>query len=102
MTTDNPLPRQFRKMQRYLDSKDRTIKDLYKQLKNQNKILAARNKRVDELEQGCCRFNCRTAKDNWCDGFVTALCYGKDSPDQDYERAKDEWKRKQETPSKGI
>jgi hypothetical protein len=46
---------------------------------------------VEELKAGACRFNCRTAKDNWIDGFNWALCRW-DTPDSaevEYERYKE-------------
>ncbi len=27
---------------------------------------------VEDLEQGRCRFNCRTAKENWMQGYIEA------------------------------
>ena len=29
-------------------------------------------KRIKELEDGSCRFNCRTAKENWMQGYIEA------------------------------
>lgn len=54
-------------------------------------------KHIKALEAGACRFHCRTAKENWCAGYVAALnqCEpGSLTPDMTYgEEAEDEWKR---------
>jgi hypothetical protein len=48
---------------------------------------------VEELKAGACRFNCRTAKDNWIDGFNWALgAYTPDSAEAEYERYKESQK----------
>ena len=53
--------------------------------------------RIEELEKGVCRFNCRTRKQNWIDGYETASL--NDDPTLSAaglrEEAENEWKRRQ-------
>ncbi len=51
---------------------------------------------IEILEQGPCRFNCRTAKQNWIAGALAILnICGDNDPDTDTEVAENEWKRRQ-------
>jgi len=50
---------------------------------------------VRDREDGRCRFNCRTAKENWTDGYKQALTdRTMISPRYHQEIADNEWKRK--------
>jgi len=51
--------------------------------------------RVKELEAGVCRFNCRTAKENWVAGYKTAAGRPLTFADQ-AEAQYDSWKSAQE------
>lgn len=49
-------------------------------------------------DSGRCRFNCRTAKENWMDGYVAALMHETSFSGGLYKLAEvayDEWKRRQ-------
>ncbi len=59
--------------------------------------------RIEELEKGVCRFNCRTAKQNWIEGYrFAAIIADPDmrdtgaSLDAEAEEQYREWKRRQE------
>jgi len=56
--------------------------------------------RIEELEAGVCRFNCRTAKQSWIEGYVAAwrLIDPDDHEDDlrlEAEEQYDEWKGRQ-------
>ncbi len=54
-------------------------------------------KEIAVLKDGACRFHCRTAKENWIDGYETALRV--DDPSLSgpglRKEAENEWKRRQ-------
>ncbi len=52
----------------------------------------------DKFRAQTCRFNCRTAKENWMDGYVAALMHETSFSGGLYKLAEvayDEWKRRQ-------
>ncbi len=51
--------------------------------------------RIKELESGCCRFNCRTAKTNFARGCEWALGFLPDGWEEVYEELKrrEKWKK---------
>ena len=58
--------------------------------------ISLRDNKIDELEQGACRFNCRTAKENWIAGWeegVGSIDFGGDPEYATGEEAYNEWKR---------
>ena len=57
------------------------------------------NELLSEGDAGACRYNCRTAKENWIEGFIaggkSVLAYGQLGIRQTAEEKYREWKRKQ-------
>ena len=58
MTTHREMQAIINTQKAYMDNKDSVIRGL--------------NDRITELEGGCCRFNCRTARSNFVAGFEEA------------------------------
>jgi hypothetical protein len=51
--------------------------------------------RLTGEDEGRCRFNCRTAKENWIDGYMTAKRGTRDWYEKDvWREAENEWERK--------
>lgn len=76
MTTDKEV---IALQLKFMQNKDRVIKGLCKQLA--------------DLEAGACRFNCRTAKENWIEGWRCGAPQWKSQ--KDAEEAYNEYKQKQ-------
>ena len=55
----------------------------------------------EDLEEGRCRFDCRTAKENWTEGYRYAMQGRRAMPiaNTEAEEAYREWKRQQESTS---
>ena len=54
----------------------KVIEDLKYQVMRQNEELVEKTKRIRELENGACRFNCRKAKDAFYAGYEDGFSEG--------------------------
>jgi hypothetical protein len=93
------LVERLRHRDRIVHPNSRETVDLVKEAATE---LEAKDKRIAELESGSCRFNCRTAKENWIDGYMEAINI--EYSDLCQKRLRDEaeiryneWKRRQKT-----
>jgi len=77
------------------------LKDVNELLLNREALVERLLEQITELEEGCCRFNCRTARENWVMGFIEAAS-NTSYRVSDAGKVYDEYRKGlQETPSKG-